>query len=218
MSLIGHAGYQIEISIHVGTGAINCEEYCVQPVLSGALCCLDGQIDSLFIFPLIGVFNQVLTGGNLYNNAFYAAINNFQNILLHATGKCKNLRFTVAVMALSNLNNRLAVLRGDGRHTSLDTMHAHLGHFISKSNLLLFVKNDAGLLLTVPKGHIMKFDLLCEIKVFQCFWGEVPGTGKPLFLVPRCVFHYDVLLYIIYLDFYSEYTKYEIRIWRLNDF
>ena len=149
----------------------------------------------------------MLTGGNLYDNAFHAAINSFQNILLHTAGKCKNLRFAAAFMALGNLNNRLTVLRGDGRHTSLDTVHAHLGHLISKSNLLLLVKNDAGLLLTVPQGHIMKFDLLCKIKVLQCFLGKVPGTGKPLFLVPRCAFHYGNLLYVIYLDFYSEYAK-----------
>ena len=64
---------------------------------------------------------------------------------------------------------------------ALDTVDAHFGELFGQGNFLLIIKDQAGLLLTVPERHIMNFDMVGEVQAVAHLLRKIPAAGKPVF-------------------------------------
>ncbi len=63
-------------------------------------------------------------------------------------------------------------------------MHARFGQAFGNPDLLILGEDDAGLLLAVAQGNVVKLDLLGEMELLDHRLGKVPRADEPLIGFP----------------------------------
>ncbi|MPM78804.1 hypothetical protein SDC9_125818 [bioreactor metagenome] len=187
MPLLRHAGDQVDKHIQIGSASVDGEENRIQSVFLCAEGCVDRRFNGFLVFPLVGVFHNMLACGYLHHDVLYSAVHRAHHVLAHAPGENKDFGPQVPFL---NLDNRFPVRRGYGGHARFYAVHSDFGHLFGQRNFLVFGKQQARLLFPVPEGYVMKLDLFGKIKLFRYVIGKIPWTCEPFFLMPGCLFHF----------------------------
>ncbi len=116
----------------------------------------DREVDGLFERPLVGVLDDVRAGRNFHHDAGDAAIDGALHVVDHAARERENLR---TQLALDDLLDGRGVARRDHRHAGFDAVHAGFSQSFRDADLVVLGEDDAGLLLAVAQGDVVKLDL-----------------------------------------------------------
>ena len=107
----------------------------------------------------------------------HAAIDRALDVVHHAAGERENLR---AEIALYDFFDGRGVAGRNHRHAGFDAVHAGFGQPFGNADLVVLGEDDAGLLLAIAQGDVVKLNLLGEMQLLANGVIEVPGTDKPL--------------------------------------
>ena len=191
VSFVRDAQDQVEHPVHFSAGEVDREEHDFQALLMRVFRRFDGQVNRLFHGPLVCVLDDVLAGRNFHDHTLHAAIHGALDVVHHAARKGENFRAEVALHDI--LDGRGVTGRNHG-HARFDAVHAGFGQSFGDADLVVLREDHAGLLFAVAQRHVVKLNLLRELKIGIYCGIKIPRAYEPLICLPRCIGHDDFLL------------------------